>query len=105
MFGEMRDYLVNHQVKTIFVACPNCYKVFKAYGRELQVKTVYEVLAERGLCGNSFSDNLVTIHDPCAVRFRSEIHAAARSIITGMGLSINEMEHSRKNTVCCGDGV
>ena len=105
MFGELRDYLIGQKVKTVLVACPNCHKVFRTYGEGLQVKTVYEVLAERGLPErNPLSDRVVTIHDPCSVRFNSDIHSAARAIISKIGLTINEMSHSRENTVCCGEG-
>jgi len=105
MFGGLRDSLIKCGIETVLVACPNCYKVFSAYGEGLHVKTVYEVLAERGLPEKSrFGGRVVTVHDPCATRFSSEIHYAARSVIVGMGLTIDEMEHSRENTVCCGEG-
>ncbi len=105
MFGELREYLIRQGVKTVVVACPNCHKVFRAYGAGLLVKTVYELLAEIGLPErNALADQVVTVHDPCAVRFSSEIHTSARSIISKIGLAINEMDHSRENTVCCGEG-
>ncbi|MBF0469256.1 MAG: VTT domain-containing protein, partial [Desulfamplus sp.] len=46
MFGEMRKYLVENGVRKILVACPNCYRLFKDYGKELEVRTVYELLAD-----------------------------------------------------------
>ena len=77
MFGDLRDYLIGQKVKTVLVACPNCHKVFRTYGSGLQVSTVYELLAERGLPErNSLSptgSSLYTTH----VRFGS----AARFIL------------------------
>ena len=40
MFQEMKAYLLEHGIKTVLVACPNCYKLFKEYGCELTVRTV-----------------------------------------------------------------
>lgn len=48
LFGEMKDYLVANGVRTVLTACPNCFRVFKEYGSGLKVRTVYEVLAEKG---------------------------------------------------------
>jgi len=104
MFGEMREFLVGHAVKTVLVACPNCYKVFKLHGESIKVKTVYEVLAEKGLPDTSSVCGTVTIHDPCAVRFEGQIHAAVRQIISRKGLVIEEMEHAAEKTLCCGEG-
>jgi Fe-S oxidoreductase len=104
MFGEMREFLVRHGVKTVLVACPNCYKVFRLHGESLKVKTVYEVLAEKGLPETSSVCGTVTIHDPCAVRFEGEIHSAVREIVSKKGLVVEEMEHAAEKTLCCGEG-
>jgi hypothetical protein len=32
MFNELKTLLVDHGVKTVLVACPNCYKIFAGYG-------------------------------------------------------------------------
>jgi len=58
MFGEMRDYLVNHGIRNVLVACPNCYKIFSRYGGRLSVRTVYEFLAEDGLPTNKSGKRL-----------------------------------------------
>jgi Fe-S oxidoreductase len=104
MFGEMKLYLQEAGVKTVLVACPNCYKVFSRYGAPLSVRTVYEVLAEHGLPVASRVDGTVTVHDPCAVRFEEGIHAAVRNLIADSGLTVEEMPHTRTMTLCCGEG-
>lgn len=104
MFGEMKGFLIQNDVRNVFVACPNCYKIFKQYGGELSVKTVYEFMAENGFPGKDNIDDTVTIHDPCALRFEEPIQSAVRKLVSRQGLAITEMPHSGKRTLCCGEG-
>ena len=102
-FSVLRRTLVEQGVREVLVACPNCFRMFNDYGSGLRVRTVYEQLADsmkhhRRLTGT------VTVHDPCGVRTRQEIHAAVRRLITGSGLVISEMKHHGCNTLCCGEG-
>ncbi len=104
MFGEMRGYLVDKGIKTVLVACPNCFKMFKEYGDPLRVQTVYEVLAEdKGNNGREMPETL-TIHDPCVTRFEKPIQEAIRTLIQNQGGTIEEMEHQGAKTLCCGEG-
>jgi len=104
MFGEMKAYLLEHGVRTVLVACPNCYKIFKQYGEGLSVRTVYELLADKGRSGNGKVSATVTVHDPCAVRFEEAIHGSVRKLIADQGLTVEEMPHHGRSTLCCGEG-
>ncbi|MGC1401501.1 MAG: (Fe-S)-binding protein [Thermodesulfobacteriota bacterium] len=104
LFGEMTAYLLDQGVRNVWVACPNCYRVFKEYGDELKVKTVYEILAENGLLGKENVSSDITIHDPCVVRFEAPIQDAVRGLVERKGLAIQEMSHNRHTTLCCGEG-
>ena len=104
MFQEMRSFLEDNGVRHIIVACPNCHRIFKEHGDGLSVKTVYEVLSENGLPQAEQFKDIVTIHDPCAVRFEAPAHSAVRSLVTRLGLTTEEMPHHREKTLCCGEG-
>ncbi|MCX5806103.1 MAG: VTT domain-containing protein [Proteobacteria bacterium] len=104
MFGEMRDYLVEHGVKNVIVACPNCHKIFARYGKGLSTKTIYEVLAESSIDVNDGEKGKVTVHDPCAVRFEVAIHESVRKLIEKQGYIVEEMSHAGCRTLCCGEG-
>jgi hypothetical protein len=104
MFLELRRYLLASGVKNVLVACPNCYMIFSRYGDGLSVKTVYEYLAARACIPEKQHSGIVTVHDPCVIRAETGIHDAARTLIRSHGLTIREMEHSGKRTVCCGEG-
>ena len=104
MFEEMRDYLAAHGVRNILVACPNCYRVFAEYGGSLSAKSIYEILPPQDVPAGKRRAQTVTIHDPCSVRFEDGLHAAVRVLLTGMGTSVEEMTHSARRTMCCGEG-
>lgn len=109
MFGEMAAYLERHGVTTVLVACPNCYKTFKAYGTRFTVQTVYEFLAtsEQPLTGvEQTSDDGAgtTLHDPCPMREAIATHTAVRSLLARNGIAIAEMRHNKGRTLCCGEG-
>ncbi len=104
MFDDLKRYLLDHNISKVIVACTNCYKVFKNYGDELTVTTAYEELDRDFPCPAIKNKAPVTIHDPCAVRFDATIHNAVRSLISKTGLEVQEMEHTRENTICCGEG-
>ncbi len=104
MFNEMKSYLLEKGVRRVLAACPNCHKIFSNYGGELQVKTVYEILAKDGAHSGRRLSGVVRIHDPCAVRSEEKVHAALRKLVRQKGLEIEEMAHSGKKTLCCGEG-
>lgn len=103
VFGEMRDYLTGMGIRKVLVACPNCHRIFSEYGGDLSVQTVYELLpapvAEDGSPGVE-----VVMHDPCVARFLPTVQQAARSLATGCGATVQEMDHSKALTLCCGRG-
>jgi len=105
MFGEMLAYLSGRGVKAVLVACPSCFLVFQHHGKCIRVRTAYEVIHESGgIDGAHPGDREVVVHDPCALRNEADVHQAIRGLLTGMGLTVAEMEPSGKRTVCCEEG-
>jgi Fe-S oxidoreductase len=99
-FQRIQAFLDHNSIRTVLVACPNCYRMFKEYGRHIQVQTIYERLPPQ--TGNPPHD--ITIHDPCGVRFNPEIHQAVRTLLAKSNGHITEMKHHGTKTICCGEG-
>jgi Fe-S oxidoreductase len=104
MFSEMKEYLLSNGIRNVLVACPNCYKVFKQYGGDLKVKTVYEHIAKTELPATENIPASITIHDPCSTRHETGIQLSVRKLATQKSLSITEMAHHGPKTLCCGEG-
>jgi len=103
MFGEMNDWLVQQGVKEVLVACPNCQVMFTSLGKGLKVRTVWEVLAKTAEPFVQVSGT-VTVHDPCVIRSDESVHKAVRALLERQGLTVEEMPHSGRTTLCCGLG-
>lgn len=104
MLSEMKSYLLENGINTIIVACPSCYKIFNTYGKEFELKTVYDIMANNGLDETFPLSGNITVHDPCPVRFEKKIHDSVRLIANIQGLEIKETSHQKSKTFCCGEG-
>lgn len=105
MFGEMKDYLLAQNIKTVLLACPNCDKVFKEYGTEFEVHTIYETLNQLMPDLSSIPrETTVVLHDPCTARFNLAAQSSVRNLLKEQGLQIAPQRHSGKTTFCCGEG-
>jgi uncharacterized membrane protein YdjX (TVP38/TMEM64 family)/Fe-S oxidoreductase len=103
MFEEMRAYLEEQGVKEVLTACPNCQVMFTALGRGISVRSIYEALVAAEQPLQSFSGT-VTVHDPCVIRNAEPVQRAVRDLLRRQGLTVEEMPHSGKTTLCCGLG-
>lgn len=92
-------------VKKIITACQNCYMTLGENSPDIEVVSLWEVLAEIGVPrANIDCDISFTIHDPCPTRNVDSIHASVREIMEELGLRYNEMRLNRGETLCCGSG-
>lgn len=99
-FSRIQTFLEAKSIKTVLVACPNCYRMFKDYGLNINVQTIYEVIPPQ----LQNKPQAITIHDPCGVRFYPEIHQAVRGLLQKSNATLSEMKHHGIKTLCCGEG-
>lgn len=102
-FGKLNQFLMQNGIKTVITACPSCNKIFEQYS-SVCVKSIYEFIASQNVRNISNIKQTVSVHDPCPLRFKENIQDDVRRIINNLGLSINEMPHTRNKTLCCGGG-
>lgn len=89
----------------IIVACPECYRTLKHFAPQLQLKSLYEVIAEEGLPEPlKTCDWIFSFHDPCTARWEKDLQNSTRILVEKAGYKIEEMEYSRDKTRCCGMG-
>jgi Fe-S oxidoreductase len=103
-FRKMNDTFMRRGIRHILVACPSCHATFKTYSRDIAVSTVYEVLQQCWDPPPATVSGTVAIHDPCTHRFDRAIQNAVRGIVSQCGLTIKEMRHHGRETLCCGEG-
>lgn len=98
-FHKIENFLKTNGIKTVLVACPNCYRIFKEYSK-YAVQTIYERLPAQ----NQNTPQNITIHDPCGVRFYPDTHQGVRVLLQKSNGTITEMKHHGVKTLCCGEG-
>ncbi|SCX81716.1 Uncharacterized membrane protein YdjX, TVP38/TMEM64 family, SNARE-associated domain [Desulfoluna spongiiphila] len=103
-FGELHRWLLDHGVRRVVVACPNCFKVFHQYGTGLETRSVYELMADDPDLAPSPVTGAHRMHDPCAVRFEEGIQGASRALALRSGAVLVESARSGRRTLCCGEG-
>lgn len=104
-FGALKTHFLSNGIRTVIVACPNCYRVFADYGAPLRVMSVYEVLPDMNDPNSPPCDREVSVHDSCAVRFDATVQASVRRFLQNKGMTLVEMPNSGALTLCCGEGA
>ena len=105
MFGEMVGYLKANNISRVWLACPNCYKIFKEYAPELQVESIYEILDRLDLpVVPTPGQHELVVHDPCPMRDDSVVHESVRSLLGKLNITIGKMAFQKRRTFCCGEG-
>jgi Fe-S oxidoreductase len=94
--------------KELITACADCtHTLINALPDDIEVRTLYSVLAEYGIPEerkNVVDGKVMSIHDSCTGRHFTDLHDHVRQIADELGLEIQELEHIREDTRCCGFG-
>jgi heterodisulfide reductase subunit D len=97
----------------IVASCPGCYKTlandYPTSGLELNkpVRHISQLLVEslHAVAGIKTKER-ITFHDPCHLGRHAGEYDAPRKVIQKVsGVSTIEMERSRENATCCGNGA
>ena len=110
-FGDVQfhDICCHHDPKlpkgaTIINNCAGCDRRFRSNYEGIQTISYWEVLD--GIEGLPLPDHrglTVSVHDSCSFRQKPQVHAAVRSILKKMNITIVESEFSGTSSICCGD--
>jgi len=103
-FLPLTQRLHDAGVRRVLVNCPNCFGVFRDYAEEIEVVSVYEVLAAHSLPAGAQLSGAVIVHDPCVMRREAGPQQAVRSLLNKLGEWVDPIKHSGRLTRCCGEG-
>jgi hypothetical protein len=110
LFQQTRDeFMVEYEKMgkpQVILACSSCFQIFKEHMPEVTIKSLWQVMDEQGLPGETSVKKSITlsIHDPCSTRHESQIHDSVRRLLTRSGIKIDELRLNREKTSCCSYG-
>ena len=84
--------------------CAGCDRRFRSLYEGVTTISLWEILD--GMDSFPYPDykgEEMTVHDPCPVREKPEVHKAVRSLLEKMNIKIIETEYNSGRSVCCGD--
>ena len=109
-YSQLDHEIKKLKVTEIITACPNCFITIKKNNTNLKITTLWEIINEKvipeGLLNKYVNvDIKFSLHDPCPTRYENNTQVAVREIIKKMGITIEEFEYNKMQTVCCGTGA
>jgi heterodisulfide reductase subunit D len=113
LFQANAERFASLGIRRIIVPCSGCLKCFKYFYPELLGKTdftvrhavevVHELLAQHPDVLRKLNKK-ATYQDSCRLARGEGITEEPRQILRSCGVELEEAEHSREQTVCCGAG-
>ncbi|MBD3406377.1 MAG: hypothetical protein GF411_09725 [Candidatus Lokiarchaeota archaeon] len=107
------EHLNEHKAKQIIVSCPGCFRAltkdYPEHGFELN-KPIFHISQFLDMHRDqlpSFDISYpITYHDPCHLGRHCGVYEEPRKVIEHIsGKALHEMERTRDNAMCCGNGA
>jgi Fe-S oxidoreductase len=98
---EIADELGCEELVT---ACPNCSRTLAESLPDLDVISVYELLADVWSHSEHRTGAAVAVHDPCKARYDHGQQIAVRRLLQAAGTQVTPLEYEGELTRCCGFG-
>ncbi|MBI9049897.1 MAG: (Fe-S)-binding protein [Anaerolineaceae bacterium] len=111
--NQLLDELISNQIDTLILWCPTCLCEFTTIIAQL-TDMPFSVISFAQFVANHMENlpikhainKTVTLHEPCKLAFTGFDVLGSRTILSQIpGIELIEMEHSAKNTMCCGLGA
>lgn len=90
----------------LIAACTHCLHTLNKFQPQIKTRSLYEVMLEHGLpaAARAAAGAVFQVHDPCGARHMPGVQDAVRELVTAAGHRLEEMDHNRERTICCGAG-
>jgi Fe-S oxidoreductase len=103
---RLRQEMDKYGTSELVVGCADCKHTFQGQAPDIQVTSIYEIMAEYGLPEGMPEpiEKPFSLHDCCKSRYDDKLRESARKIVGDTGNTIEEMKLSGEKTRCCGMG-
>jgi Fe-S oxidoreductase len=88
----------------IINVCAGCDRRFRSLYEGITTISLWEIIDKLDFFPfPDYQGVKISIHDPCPVRERREVHQAVRNLLKKMNFTVTEAKFIRKQSICCGD--
>ena len=105
---SMHEICCRHQPRlpqgsTVINTCAGCDRRFRSLYDGVDTVSLWEVLAESDFPFPDHSGLTLSLHDPCPIREKPQVHQAVRRLLERMNITLIEAPEHGTGSVCCGD--
>lgn len=97
---RLNDSLKTMGVTTLLSACPSCTNALELALDGVEVRSVYELLAEP-VPGSGEGNDAYRLHDSCSARDDHHLHKTVRRMLVKTGQRVEPHALERDRTFCC----
>lgn len=97
------DWIKLGQPTAVF-ACSMCKQMFQRYLPEINGVFLYNLIEEKGFNPTNEFDKTVSVFDPCASRYETELQSAVRNLASKAGFKLEPLPMEGKMAECCSYG-
>lgn len=89
---------------SIINVCAGCDKRFSTLYQGVTTISLWEIIDNlKTFPFPNYNGLTMTLHDPCPIRQKPQVHQAVRSLLKKMHIQIIETQHHSSRSICCGD--
>lgn len=90
----------------VIMACPTCMKTFARYLPQITIISLYEVMTLHALpqWKGRGEGKTLSVFDPCASRYNSQMQESIRKLLYDAGYEIEELTYHGNEARCCSFG-
>jgi len=86
--------------------CAGCDRRFRSLYNGITTISFWEILDKvDNFPYPNYNGLELSIHDPCPIRDKPDVHNAVRNLLKKMNISIREVEFIKEKSICCGDDL
>ncbi|HWQ80309.1 MAG TPA: heterodisulfide reductase-related iron-sulfur binding cluster, partial [Anaerovoracaceae bacterium] len=86
------------------VACPTCHEMFRSHLPEIEIVSLWQLLADKYPAADTAKGTTVSVFDPCTSKYDRKVQQSIRTLLKKAGYETAELPSAGEKARCCGFG-
>lgn len=88
----------------IINVCAGCDRRFRSLYEGISTISIWEIIDQiENFKFPDYSGLKISVHDPCPIREKPQVHQAVRNLLKKMNIEVAETKNNGTHSICCGD--